>query len=149
MRGGRGPLSVGVRGRAMSRGGREGEVSLDRSGTGFRTNCLFCRMSFSDLEKVELLGKKDESCGRQEHFLLGLVIVATAIVDPSPSAAGAASTGGKRKGTGRTTEDNEAKGAGQPKEEEIGGGSRDLLLFKAMMPALSSSQSVPSCMEIY
>lgn len=75
-----------------------GEVSLDRSGTGFRTNCLLCWTSFSDLEKVEVLGKKDEKGGRQEHFLLGFVILATAIVDASPSAAGAASTGGKRKG---------------------------------------------------
>lgn len=80
-----------------------GEVSLDRSGTGFRTNCLICWTSFSDLEKVEGLGKKDENGGRQEHFLLGFVILATAIVDASPSASGAASTGGKRKGVGRTT----------------------------------------------
>jgi hypothetical protein len=143
---GRQPPSVGVRGRARatSRVAREGEDSLDRSGTGFRTNCLVRWVSFSDLEKVARPGKKEENRGRHEHFLLGLVILATAIVDCSPSAAAAAaSTGGKCKGEGKTTEDDAAKGAGQPKGvEEIGRGSRDLLLlFKAMMPALPSSQS--------
>jgi hypothetical protein len=152
---GRTPFSEGVRGRAMptptSKGGRVGEDSLEWSGMGFRSSCLARWASFSDLEKGTFRGKREDRRGRHEHFLLGLVILATAMVDASPSAvaaaAAAASTGGKGIGNGRgrgrgRTEDIEANGAGRPKGEG-GRGRRDLLLlFKAMVRALSSSPSV-------
>jgi hypothetical protein len=134
---GRGPLSAGVRGRGMSGGERVGEVSLERPGTGFRGNCLFRWASFSDLEIVA--GKREERRGRQEHFLRGLFMVATAaIVDHSPCAASTEGTG-----TERWLEGCEARGAAgqhREEEEEIEHGRRDLLLFKAMVKDLSSSQ---------